>query len=215
MNGRTQEAEACRRGACTDLSARAGVPGLAHARPGRTRIADRTARPVPAGARERRVPFGTRGNGSPWHRAAARAGRLPGAAGSRLDRHARTRQLHLEGQTRDQLPIGERAKRRAWCSAVEGIHAMATARPYAAVCQKNTVAVLHTLGSCHGYRGPSRRHEKGLHGSCHGYRRDIFQTFTVAKTATQILIPTQGVLIRGEKHSLQTRTALVGSEVQS
>lgn len=92
---------------------------------------------------------------------------------------------------------------------------MATARPYAAVCQKNTVAVLHTLGSCHGYRGTARRHEKGLHGSCHGYRRGCFQSFTVAKTATQILLPTQRVLIRGEKYSLQTRTAPVGIEVQS
>lgn len=45
--------------------------------------------------------------------------------------------------------------------------------------------------------------------------RAVFDMGMTRPPCPFIDIPTQGVLIRGEKHSLQTRTAPVGSEVQS
>ena len=55
--------------------------------------------------------------------------------------------------------------------------------------RKNTVAAMHTDGSRHSYRDPSELVKKCPDGSRHEYREGDFPSFTVAATATQILLP--------------------------
>lgn len=55
--------------------------------------------------------------------------------------------------------------------------------------RKNTVAVVHTGGSCHSYRDPSELVKKCPDGSRDEYREGDFPSFTVAATTTQILLP--------------------------
>jgi len=78
--------------------------------------------------------------------------------------------------------------------------------------KKNTVAEMTTVGSCIGYREATGKAKNRLHGSCDDYRQHDFQDATVAKTATQILLPPQGEILDEQKKGQGSARAPVSED---
>lgn len=171
------------------LSTRIAISGVANAEPGCACLAGRTPVALSAFSGQSRIPVGTRGDGPARHRPEARTGRIRRIAGSLLDQGRNGRRIPAQDSPCNVIPSRKRSEFGTGCGGVERVHAMAAKRRPR---KKSTVAVTDTVGSCHGYRERGPKPESDGHGSWHGYRHAENEAVTVAATATQVLLPSQG-----------------------